>query len=129
MARGQDPAPVPTSGGLLGDPRIGDAKRAELLRLFADGLNQKVAQFETALRQSDTGALIAVLHKLQGTAGLYGFDQIAELAGGAEKRLHTGASLDEVRERVVRLLACCRGHTGSEETSAPRSSLPGPPDS
>ncbi|MEM7352792.1 MAG: response regulator, partial [Acidobacteriota bacterium] len=77
-------APAPSSPDVLTRASGGDEELADLIRGFARGLPQKLAELRAQLAESDWPAFGATVHKLVGTAGTYGLDEIFHAAEALE---------------------------------------------
>ena len=66
-----------------------------LLRSFVQSLPSKVAAIRTAM-ETDPGAAAALLHKLQGSAGGYGYPSISRAVSELEKKVKSGVSAPEL---------------------------------
>ena len=91
---------------------IDDPGLAQFLPSFIEELPRLVNQLRVFTEAGEVDHLAPVLHTLSGTAGMYGFPQISELARAAQRKLvemgTVEAVADEVRE-LVRLLCRVEG--------------------
>lgn len=102
----------------LGAPSAADTDEyaqelAALTDEFAAGLPAVFAQIHDAVERADGPALKALLHSLKGTAGNYGFLELARLATEAECLLAAG--------QVERVRSTCRGFAASVPPRSARS--------
>lgn len=61
-----------------------DADFAEIVQIFVEGLDGRLKDMETALRQSDWDALRVSAHQLKGAGGGYGYPLLTERAAELE---------------------------------------------
>jgi CheY-like chemotaxis protein/HPt (histidine-containing phosphotransfer) domain-containing protein len=83
-------------------------QRAKLLKDFVDSLLERVAEMEAALCDGDTDCLIQQAHSIHGTAYLFSFPEIAQLAGQIEHGLREGAAPEQFAPAVAQLADLCR---------------------
>lgn len=95
------PERFPTSSDYLND-----AEQRALQRAFIEMLNSSyLDDLRSALEQQSARKTQAVLHKLKGSAGSFGFHQLGMLAASAERLLRQGCSLDETRTQIDPVIA------------------------
>jgi len=75
---------------------------------FAEGLPAHARALEGALAEGDVGALAEIAQRLEDVAGTYGFTGVAEAAAELEDGVAAAAGLDQVRDRVARVVELCR---------------------
>ena len=75
---------------------------AQLTADFAAGLPASFVEIEDAVRSADWKTLKSLLHSLKGTAGSYGFREVASVAARAESTLASGQTeaLRDVRKQL-----------------------------
>lgn len=91
-------APAEAAPSDAGQPD-GDAELAELVRGFVLTLPAKVSDLQQAFSRADWRAFAAGVHKLAGTAGTYGLDEVFRAAEELE-----GASLERDADSTAPLL-------------------------
>jgi CheY-like chemotaxis protein len=94
-----DPAALAARGARDGLERLAAA--------FAEALPERAAALERALADGDGGAVAALAHRLEDTAGAYGFAGVATAAADLHASV-AAAGLDRVRDRVARVAELCR---------------------
>lgn len=97
----------PTLDASSAEPAGLDGDELRLLRLeFIETLNSHyLDDLKAALEQRSARATRAVLHKLKGSAGSFGYHQLGALAASAEGLLRQGHALDEVAAQIDAVLA------------------------
>ncbi|MEA3640326.1 MAG: Hpt domain-containing protein [Lamprobacter sp.] len=76
---------------------LDDAELRALQQAFLEMLNSSyLKDLRSALEQDSASQAQAVLHKLKGSAGSFGYHQLGTLAASAERLLRQGYSLGEV---------------------------------
>jgi CheY-like chemotaxis protein len=97
----------PTPETASGEHAALDGNELSLLRLeFIETLNSHyLDDLKAALEQHSARATRAVLHKLKGSAGSFGYHRLGRLAASAESLLRQGHALDEVVAQVDVVLA------------------------
>ena len=86
-----------------------DPDLRDLVVLFVDELDHRVAAIRHAYHAEDAAELRRLSHQLKGAAGGYGFDPIGDAAARLEyELLHDEAELSALSERVEDLISCCR---------------------
>ena len=118
-------APAPASGGTIQSELADDPEIRSFLPDFLAALPDKVAALAAMRRRGDLEALQGILHQIKGSGGLYGFPQITDAAGEAERRVTGGEALESVRDAVdelVRLVRSVQGYDSSREQNPQRSS-------
>lgn len=91
-------------------------ERLAAVRLrFIGRVPDEIAAFEAGLADMNVDAEAAKLaiahqaHKLAGGAGMFGFQEIGDMASAVDRAIRReGASVDEIRGRVENLLAVLR---------------------
>jgi PAS domain S-box-containing protein len=100
-----DAIPFPS---LLGSSRFSEAQKAMLLEQFLEGLRERAEEIQSALDRGDAGLLCEAVHALYGTAGMLGFESIAQTARQIELQARRGSPIDALRSRGEELLEICR---------------------
>jgi CheY-like chemotaxis protein/HPt (histidine-containing phosphotransfer) domain-containing protein len=95
--------PTPSAAAPPAAPRdSGEARFARLLARYVGNLGSHIREMKVAVQSRDHAALRSLAHRMMGSAGLYGFPQLAEEA----RLLHDVVALesprDEHLERCVR---------------------------
>jgi CheY-like chemotaxis protein/HPt (histidine-containing phosphotransfer) domain-containing protein len=85
----------------------------KFLPQFIDHLPAQVAQIQSLLSRRSVDELARAVHQIKGTAGMYGFPEVSELAARAEAIArgaddHAHADLDAVDREVNRLVSLIR---------------------
>ena len=70
----------------MGNTSVSEDEKAEMLADFTGSLPGRISKIEEALRAGDLDTLAHLAHRLKGSAGLYGCDQLAEAALAVEKQ-------------------------------------------
>ena len=101
----QDPG---EAGGLLEGGLLAPEKAARLTEQYAAELPTRTVAINAALDQGDLRTVAILAHQLKGSAGTYGFAQIADMA----RRLHQEATrpddVKSIETTVSELQALCR---------------------
>jgi HPt (histidine-containing phosphotransfer) domain-containing protein len=84
-----------------------DADMVELVEMFVEELQEKVAAIERSLAEQDFETLGRLAHQLKGSAGGYGFPAITDAAGDVEASINARRSLDTLAEEVKGLTSLC----------------------
>lgn len=91
-----------------------DSDMAEIIEIFVDEMQARIAQLEDAWRKQSMDSLRRIAHQLKGASGGYGFTTVGDAAGRMERHLMLLAegspdvSLDHVRQSFVDLVDQCR---------------------
>jgi len=80
----------------------------QLAARFAEELPGRARALEGALADGDVGTVSAIAQRLEEVAGAYGFAGVAEAAAELDDDLTAAAGLDQVRDRVARVVELCR---------------------
>ena len=96
------------SAGLLKSGILDPSKVAALIDAFREGLPARAEQIDKAFQQSERTPLFELAHQLKGSAGLYGFDSIADAARTLCDRLRADDELTELQAAVFELVDLCR---------------------
>ena len=80
---------------------------AQLAEVFTRGLAERVEIIENALRERDLQRLAAIAHQLNGTAAVYGFSQLADVARAIHDRATEEGDVEQVRTAVAELVEMC----------------------
>jgi CheY-like chemotaxis protein len=83
-------------------------RQREASLLFLDGVWRHVEQIQAALRHLDRNGLMHETHRLAGSAGLFGFAEISNVARIVEGLLRQGADFARVSQPSERLIRLCR---------------------
>lgn len=93
----------------------------DLVRAFVDSLPSKVNAVKSAV-ESDPSKAVALLHKLQGSAGGYGYPAICAVAEALETKVKNGKKLadvlpdfDQLEELVGRALLGLPSSSSSQD--------------
>lgn len=108
----------PESPGLFASGPLDAAEVTELVEAFAGELPERARLIEDALRSRDCGLLAELAHQLKGTAGLYGFAQIADAARAIHQRATEEQDLEQLRAVVEELARLCGQATQDVRTGA-----------
>jgi signal transduction histidine kinase/CheY-like chemotaxis protein/HPt (histidine-containing phosphotransfer) domain-containing protein len=108
---------------LLQSGILDPSKVAALVDAFRGELPTRAERIDKAFQQHNRTLLFEVSHQLKGTAGMYGFDNIAETARTICDRLRVDDELEELQATVYELVDLCRqaashqpGSPSDEET-------------
>jgi HPt (histidine-containing phosphotransfer) domain-containing protein len=85
---------------------------------FRGELPARVERIDQAFQQHNRTLLFEVAHQLKGTAGMYGFDNIAETARTICDCLRVDEELEELQAAVSELLDLCR-QAASQQPGSP----------
>jgi CheY-like chemotaxis protein len=96
------------SAGLLQSGILDPGKVVALVKAFREELPTRAEQIANAFRRSDRTPLFELVHRLKGSAGLYGFDRIADTARRLCDRLRADDELTELQATVSELVDLCR---------------------
>ena len=96
------------SAGLLQSGILDPSKVAALMDAFRGELPARAERIDQAFQQGDRTLLFELVHQLKGSAGLYGFDNIAETARTICDRLRADDELKELQASVSELVVLCR---------------------
>ena len=94
--------------GLFQDGILDPAKAVELIDAFRGELSARAQRIDQAFQQNDRTRLFELAHQIKGSAGLYGFDKISEIARTICGRLQADDELAELQESVFELVNLCR---------------------
>jgi len=94
---------APLSSQLSDDPAM-----REFLRDFGNQLQDVITQLDEAMRANQTDVLERTTRNLKGTAGQYGYPQIAELARELETGMYEGVAPAMLIEKFSRLRSLCQ---------------------
>jgi CheY-like chemotaxis protein/HPt (histidine-containing phosphotransfer) domain-containing protein len=102
--------PVVLPGGASLSRWAQDPEMQPLLALFAAQLPERLTELEAAFAERAHDEVRAAAHRLKGSAGSYGFDELARLAGVLTQQAHARApwpalepSLEALRAEVQRI--------------------------
>ena len=103
--RAQDAGAGPV--GLLAAGPLDAATVARLVGGFAQALPARAITIQSALRSQDLPSVKELAHQLKGSAGLYGFTQIADTARLIHQRATEEEDLEQLRAAVSKLVELC----------------------
>jgi CheY-like chemotaxis protein/HPt (histidine-containing phosphotransfer) domain-containing protein/anti-sigma regulatory factor (Ser/Thr protein kinase) len=106
------------SAGLLQSGILDPSKVAALVDAFREELPARAQRIDTAFQQGDRARLFELAHQLKGSAGVYGFDNIADTARTICDRLRADHELKELLSAVSELVALC-GQAASGQPGSP----------
>ena len=93
--------------GLLEGGPLDAATVARLVGGFAQELPERAVTIENALRSQDLHLVKELAHQLKGSAGLYGFTQIADAARMIHQRATEEEDLEQLQAAVGDLVQLC----------------------
>lgn len=85
-----------------------DPSFAELVTQFVEGLGERLANMDGAIRAADFERLRVAAHQLKGSGGGYGYSILTELAGGLEKHAKSMSMTDCISSFDVLREVCSR---------------------
>ena len=86
-----------------------DPDLRDLVVLFVDELDGRIASIQRAFDERDLAELCRIAHQLKGSAGGYGFDPIGDAAGRLEYELRGDEAAEStIGDRVEDLVTTCR---------------------
>jgi signal transduction histidine kinase/DNA-binding NarL/FixJ family response regulator/HPt (histidine-containing phosphotransfer) domain-containing protein len=97
----------PTNGPPLISDFAREADMIELIDCFLSELPDRLREIESANREQNLAALVALAHKLKGAAGGYGYAPITEAARALEQRAHARDDIEMIRGAVAELKDLC----------------------
>lgn len=97
----EHPAPSARDQAWIVSTYRDDADFAEILQVFIEELPVTHARLQETVARRDFDALRREAHKLRGSAGGYGFQQISDRAGSLEKSCHDLAGNEEAILRMA----------------------------
>jgi signal transduction histidine kinase/DNA-binding NarL/FixJ family response regulator len=124
MSSAADPATVEDVSADTAESRETNEDQAILRRFlpqFIEHLPAQVAQIECMLRERSVGELARAVHQIKGTAGMYGFADVSELAARAEALARGAAAEEDLEpitqevERLVWLIRQIEGYDVAKE--------------
>jgi len=98
--------------GLLEAGPLDTATVARLVGVFAQELPARAAAIASALRSRDFRSLKELAHQLKGTAGLYGFAQIADAARLVHQQVAEETDMGQLQTAVSELVKLCEQTSG-----------------
>jgi CheY-like chemotaxis protein len=98
---------APESAGLLQSGILDPGKVVALMNAFRRELPARARRIDWAFQQNDRTLLFELAHQLKGSAGIYGFDDIAETGRTICDRLRANHELNELQAAVSELVAQC----------------------
>jgi CheY-like chemotaxis protein len=110
------PRPAHDSPGLLDGGILDPANVAALVDAFRGELPARAERIHEAFQQHDRTLLIELAHQLRGSAGVYGLDNLAEIARALSDRLQAGHEWKELQAAVSELVALCGQAAGQPGT-------------
>jgi CheY-like chemotaxis protein/HPt (histidine-containing phosphotransfer) domain-containing protein len=96
------------ASGLLDDPRINPADRARILTGFIVRMQERANQIEQAISCGDLSVVLEAAHALHGSAGLFGFMEVAQTSHTVEEQIRAHASSEVVAASTAELVRVCR---------------------
>jgi HPt (histidine-containing phosphotransfer) domain-containing protein len=94
-------------GDLIGSDLVReDASFGDIVLQFVEGLSERLANMERAIRMSDLEALRVAAHQLKGSGGGYGYPILSERAADLERHAKAGLA-DECMQALGELKALC----------------------
>jgi PAS domain S-box-containing protein len=106
-----EPVPPPGSGLAVRDAL------APLIESFAGELPARAERIQTALGDRNRSLLRELAHQLKGTAGVYGFLEIADTAAAIHRQTIDETGLEQLQATVAKLAELCR-EAGSQKAGA-----------
>lgn len=97
----------PVFSALVDEPQM-----AELIDAFVQDLPTKLRDLHLLIAKSEIGKLAPALHELRTSAGIYGFDVIADICHEIEDSLQEGVEVTVLRPLITRLTRVCRAARG-----------------
>ena len=94
--------------GLLDAGPLGAAKVAQLVGWYGQGLPARAAAIAGALQSQDVCLIAELAHQLKGSAGLYGFSQVADAARTLHEQAKEEAELERLQAAVGELVVLCQ---------------------
>ena len=85
-----------------------DPDLCELAEMYVDEMPDKIVALEAAFSSGDMEALCQKAHKLKGSAGSYGFDQLTPYAAALEAAARNKQPLDQVCVALNQVITLCR---------------------
>ena len=110
--------------GLLDDGLFDAAKVAEMIASFIADAPRRMGLIEEALAGHDRPLLAELTHQLKGTAGVYGFSQIAEMAGVIHREATEQDGWQQIQANVAELVLLCRHLSATQPLEAARPRQP-----
>ncbi len=105
---GQQDGPIdPIGSDLLRD----DSTLEQIVTAFVDGMGDRLAAMEEAVRQSDFDTLRVAAHQLKGSGGGYGYSVLTDRAAELEKLARDKSvggcleAFDELKQLCARIVA------------------------
>lgn len=99
---GDDDPNEPITSTLADDPEFG-----ELLVLFVEDLQGRIAQLRQAVPAADHQSIHHLAHAIKGAAGGYGFDIITRAATDLDELAKSGAAVDQLSASFDALSSLC----------------------
>jgi signal transduction histidine kinase/HPt (histidine-containing phosphotransfer) domain-containing protein len=100
---------------LTGEPEL-----EKFLQEFIRSLPGTITQLEALLNEQNVRQLREVLHELKGTAGVFGFPQITELAHAAQQQIDAHDAFQDIQAGVDALIGLIHDAIGSNVSSRAR---------
>ena len=102
------PESAQESAGLLDSGILDPSRVIALVDAFRGELSPRAERIDKAFQERNRPLLLELAHQLKGTAGVYGFDNIAETARTICDRLRTDDELEQLQAAVCELVDLCR---------------------
>lgn len=97
----------PAYDGLIGSELVrDDPSFTKIVDQFVDGLKDRLAKMEEAVRKADFESLRTAAHQLKGSGGGFGFPVLTESAAALEQHAKSHA-LDDCQSALTELRALC----------------------
>ena len=94
---------VPIYSQLADDPDLYD-----LVKMFVEEMPTRVDRLTKEFGEKNWCDLKNLTHQLKGSAGCYGFGEVAPAAGKLEQSLKNNLPEEEIQQSLVELLNLCR---------------------
>jgi CheY-like chemotaxis protein len=112
------PETAQESAGLLQCGILDPSKVAVLMDLFRGELPTRKERIDQAFQQGDRSLLFELVHQLKGSAGVYGFDNITEIARTICDRMRADVEVKELEAAVSELVGLCK-QAASQQPGSP----------
>jgi CheY-like chemotaxis protein len=94
----------------------------QLIQIYRLSFKDKLADIQVAIEQQDWAQIKSLMHKLKGSAGSYGFQQLSDFAILIEDRIDLG-NLLEAKRYVLDMQECMRQLYSETEAPSSKKSL------
>ena len=88
---------------------VDDPDMLEIIELFVDGLNDRIASILTAFKDRNFTTVSGIAHQLKGASGGYGYPSLSELAFDVEQLAKQNAEDAQIEDALTLLVDRCRG--------------------